>query len=75
MEISPRERDKMKLTACWTFVYECDKEEAFDKNADIEKIFDDPESYFKVPNEEETQCIEAYIWRITDEEGEEVYAR
>ena len=75
MELSPRERNKMKLTACWTFVYECDKEEAFEPDVDLEKMLDDPESYFTVPNEDETQCIEAYIWRIDNEEGEEVYAR
>ena len=75
MKLSPRESGKMKLTACWTFVYECDKEEAFEPDVDLEKMLDDPESYFTVPNQEETGCIEAYIWRITDEKGEEIWSQ
>ena len=77
MELSPRERDKMSKTVIvrWSFRYDCDKVVTLKEGDDIEAMCDDPEGNYECPDFEETECTEAYIWSICDDEtGEEFYA-
>lgn len=67
------EGGETQVTVRWAFRYDCDKVVTLKEGDDIEAMIE--ESDFECPDFEETECTEAYIWQITDDEtGEELYA-